>query len=138
MARKENDHGTLLFGQRKERRKRVLNKSSSETLKMVVYPFNATPEVLQDSRNVFAESQKRLLSKKSEDDSSSEKDTVLKEEDISITPGQMGRTHLLTIRGEDVERLEPGEFLNDTIIDFWMKWCVGYLLHAVSLSKIFI
>ena len=105
---------------------------------MVVYPFNATPEVLQYSRNVFAESQKRLLSKKSEDDSSSEKDTVLKEEDISITPGQMGRTHLLTIRGEDVERLEPGEFLNDTIIDFWMKWCVGYLLHAVSLSKIFI
>mmetsp|Transcript_3548 Transcript_3548/g.9364 ORF Transcript_3548/g.9364 Transcript_3548/m.9364 type:complete len:1591 (-) Transcript_3548:489-5261(-) len=33
-----------------------------------------------------------------------------------------GRTHHLTIRSEDVDRLEPGEFLNDTLIDFWMRW----------------
>ena len=23
---------------------------------------------------------------------------------------------------DDMERLEPGEFLNDSLVDFWMKW----------------
>jgi hypothetical protein len=32
------------------------------------------------------------------------------------------RAHYLTIRKEDMDRLEPGEFLNDTLIDFWMEW----------------
>jgi Ulp1 family protease len=36
-----------------------------------------------------------------------------------------GRAHFLTVRVEDYERLEPGEFLNDTLIDFWMQWYVS-------------
>ena len=32
------------------------------------------------------------------------------------------RTHYLTIRQDEMERLEPGEFLNDTLIDFFMRW----------------
>ena len=32
------------------------------------------------------------------------------------------RTHYLTIRQDEIERLEPGEFLNDTLIDFFMRW----------------
>lgn len=32
------------------------------------------------------------------------------------------RTHYITIREDDMERLEPGEFLNDSLVDFWMKW----------------
>ena len=32
------------------------------------------------------------------------------------------RTHYITIREDDIERLEPGEFLNDALVDFWMKW----------------
>lgn len=47
---------------------------------------------------------------------SSEKLTEIQQEAAS------GRTHILTITGEDRERLEPGEFLNDTLIDFWMRW----------------
>lgn len=35
-----------------------------------------------------------------------------------------GRGHYLEIRVEDFDRLEPGEFLNDTLIDFFMKWYV--------------
>jgi Ulp1 family protease len=35
------------------------------------------------------------------------------------------RAHYLTIRQEDFDRLEPGEFLNDTLIDFWMQWYVS-------------
>jgi hypothetical protein len=32
-----------------------------------------------------------------------------------------GRAHFLTVRVEDYVRLEPGVFLNDTLVDFWMK-----------------
>jgi Ulp1 family protease len=32
------------------------------------------------------------------------------------------RGHFLTIREEDLSRLSPGEFLNDTLVDFWMQW----------------
>jgi len=37
-------------------------------------------------------------------------------------PSKLGRDHYITIGKEDVGRLEPGQFLNDTLIDFWMKW----------------
>jgi len=33
-----------------------------------------------------------------------------------------GRAHILTITVEDRDKLNPGEFLNDTLIDFWMRW----------------
>jgi hypothetical protein len=33
-----------------------------------------------------------------------------------------GRDHFLTIDVNDYERLYPGVYLNDTLIDFWMKW----------------
>ena len=32
------------------------------------------------------------------------------------------RAHYLTIRGGDRDRLAPEEYLNDTLIDFWMQW----------------
>lgn len=34
------------------------------------------------------------------------------------------RTHYVTICEEDKERLQPGQFLNDTLVDFWMRWYV--------------
>lgn len=32
------------------------------------------------------------------------------------------RTHFVTIRQNDKERLSPGQFLNDSLVDFWMRW----------------
>ena len=32
------------------------------------------------------------------------------------------RTHFMTIRQDEMERLEQGELLNDTLIDFFMRW----------------
>jgi hypothetical protein len=47
-----------------------------------------------------------------------------------------GRGHYMTIRVGDYERLEPVEYLNDTLIDFWMQWYVR--AHAMrSLIKCF-
>jgi len=33
-----------------------------------------------------------------------------------------GSRHILTITDEDRFRLQPRKYLNDTLIDFWMKW----------------
>ena len=41
--------------------------------------------------------------------------------DITNSKGS-SRTHHITIRQEDKERLCPGEFLNDALVDFWMRW----------------
>ena len=31
-------------------------------------------------------------------------------------------TKYITIRQGDRDRLHPGQFLNDTLVDFWMRW----------------
>jgi hypothetical protein len=45
------------------------------------------------------------------------------------------RAHFLTIHEEDNERLQPGEFLNDTLIDFWMQWYFVWLYVQVPCDK---
>jgi hypothetical protein len=32
------------------------------------------------------------------------------------------RKHFVTLRVEDYQRLDPGEWLNDSLVDFWMQW----------------
>ena len=32
------------------------------------------------------------------------------------------RAHFVTITVEDYDRLDPGEWLNDSLVDFWMQW----------------
>eukprot|EP00523_Entomoneis_sp_CCMP467_P006986 CAMPEP_0168734242 /NCGR_PEP_ID=MMETSP0724-20121128/8709_1 /TAXON_ID=265536 /ORGANISM="Amphiprora sp., Strain CCMP467" /LENGTH=1244 /DNA_ID=CAMNT_0008781333 /DNA_START=148 /DNA_END=3882 /DNA_ORIENTATION=+ len=46
------------------------------------------------------------------------------ENDDSLAHGMKpsGRGHYLTLRVQDYLRLEPTEYLNDTLIDFWMLW----------------
>ena len=39
------------------------------------------------------------------------------------------RAHMVTINVEDYTRLEPGEWLNDSLVDLWMQWCVLYRTH---------
>ena len=40
----------------------------------------------------------------------------------SAPPISSTRTHFMTIREYEMKRLEQGEFLNDTLIDFFMRW----------------
>lgn len=42
--------------------------------------------------------------------------------DPSETKANTTRAHYLEIRVNDFTRLEPREFLNDTLIDFWFQW----------------
>jgi Ulp1 family protease len=32
------------------------------------------------------------------------------------------RAHFVTILVEDYEKLDPGELLNDSLVDLWMQW----------------
>jgi Ulp1 family protease len=66
------------------------------------------------------------------DDANAEENEVDRNPDSSDTSS---RTHYLTIREDDRERLQPGQFLNDTLVDFWMSWCVcltAFLSSIVS------
>jgi hypothetical protein len=36
------------------------------------------------------------------------------------------RAHFVTITVEDYDRLDPGEWLNDSLVDLWMQWYVGF------------
>ena len=44
------------------------------------------------------------------------------------------RRHFLTVQVRDFERLCPGEFLNDTLIDFWFQWYGFCLRFAMILN----
>jgi hypothetical protein len=47
------------------------------------------------------------------------------------------RAHFVTITVEDYDRLEPGEWLNDSLVDLWMQWYVCVWLnfrHILTLT----
>lgn len=44
------------------------------------------------------------------------------DEKQGIVSRKSERRHFLTIQVRDFERLCPGEFLNDTLVDFWIQW----------------
>jgi hypothetical protein len=49
-----------------------------------------------------------------------------------LETNNQGRGHFLTLRVEEYERLEPGVYLNDTLVDFWMKWYVPLARVSVN------
>lgn len=87
---------------------------------ILVYPFEAKPTELDSVAANLIEASGRLS--KTDTTTMFEKKcgTVEEGEDADAVP--IGKTHMVTVRGEDYERLDPYEFLNDSLIDFWMKW----------------
>jgi hypothetical protein len=77
-------------------------------------------------------------------DTSDDSDTAAADADSAEKDDPAGKTksraHFLTIRDEDFDWLQPGEFLNDTLIDFWFQWCVPSVvvhtefIHAPTLA----
>ena len=52
---------------------------------------------------------------------SSTKENV-KDSNDGEAPKVKVRQHYVTLRVEDYERLQPEEWLNDSLVDFWMQW----------------
>jgi hypothetical protein len=100
----------LLKSTRKSRNGTIDDDDSMKNVKddeiMLVFPFPASPDEFDSAATGMKEASVRG--------------------DLNTCPSvyeiSQGKTHMVTIRGEDYKRLVPMEFLNDSLIDFWMKW----------------
>jgi Ulp1 family protease len=86
---------------------------------ILVFPFHAQDTELQSASRGLTEAGGKL--------SSCESSTIFTNDTDASTSAPCknqpaSKVHTITIRGEDYDRLNPGEFLNDTLIDFWISW----------------
>ena len=100
-------------------------KKDSENKLLVVYPFGVDEAILSEAASGLKELGGDLLGIDDMDDTKPPAASAMQgvksdvEDDVK---GKSSRTHYVTIRDDDVERLCPGQFLNDTLVDFWMRW----------------
>jgi len=129
---------SLDSSQRKTRsstRKKSVDASQNRVL--LVYPFTSDMNSLEDAAlGLMEASGAHPHSHIEVDDQQSVSDSIKKTgsnelaaSTVDISKKIRGRNHYLTIRKEDLDRLEPEEFLNDTIIDFWMRWIWRKEIH---------
>jgi len=101
-------------------------KKDSENKLLVVYPFGVDEAVLSEAASGLKELGGDTLGVEnvSAVDNTNQPDDVQMQnssdmEDVKVKSSRM---HYVTIRDEDIERLCPGQFLNDTLVDFFMRW----------------
>ena len=87
------------------------------------FPFNVTHAELEHIASGLSVANGRLSqSSDATSDLSNELEVPTKQEkDLDQTFSNVWK-HSHTVRGEDYERLHPGEYLNDVLIDLWMTW----------------
>ena len=86
---------------------------------LLVYPFDIEDSVLSAAASGLKELGGDLLGL---DRSVVGVRGQLGESNIADGTKKPTRTHYVTIREDDKERLCPGQFLNDTLVDFWKRW----------------
>lgn len=103
-------------------------KKDSENKLLVVYPFGVDEATLDEAASGLTELGGDLLGVEGAEHSASQlvdedtNDPSDGGDDNDGKTGKLTRTHYITIREDDVERLAPGQFLNDSLVDFWMRW----------------
>jgi len=100
-------------------------KRDSENKLLVVYPFGVDEEVLSEAASGLKELGGDSLGVEEavEDKTNQQADVEMQDSsEIEDVKGKSSRMHYVTIRDEDIERLCPGQFLNDTLVDFFMRW----------------
>lgn len=83
---------------------------------VLVFPFQAHEAELNSAAKDLIEASGKL---------SADRDSMFARNPTSASnPAEnpMAKVHTVTIHGEDYDRLVPCEFLNDTLIDFWISW----------------
>jgi len=81
-----------------------------------VYPFDVDEELLREASRGLLELRGDLLGV-----SLSLVDQP-DEDDVTGGTRMPPRTNNVIICEEDYKRLSPGQLLNDTLVDFWMRW----------------
>ena len=97
-------------------------KKDSENKLLVVYPFGVDEAILSEAASGLKELGGDLLGIDDMDDTKPPAASTPCTDVEDDVKGKSSRTHYVTIRDDDVERLCPGQFLNDTLVDFWMRW----------------
>lgn len=96
------------------------NKLDGDNPLCFVFPFEIEEEVLSQLAEGLTELSGNTMGLDVDMDSNEEYSTV--QRDGEKESKKVRRTHYVTIRKDDVERLNPMEFLNDSLVDFWMRW----------------
>jgi Ulp1 family protease len=101
---------------------------------LLVYPFAGDKKEIEMAANNLNEAKANPML---EQESEADETAMTKEPPHSVSPvpgtsddssnarqaiKTKNREHYLTVRVVDYERLDPGDWLNDTLIDFWMQW----------------
>ena len=83
---------------------------------VLVFPFQVSNAELYHASKGMNEAHGKL---------SLDDDTIFQDPDViptSQAENPKRRVHTVTIYGKDYDRLVRNEFLNDTLIDFWLQW----------------
>ena len=103
---------SLFFQSVASARGRKENKDADNKF-LLVYPFGVDEAILREAASGLKELRGDLLRVGSH---STESTTETMQND------SIRRTNYIAIRENDMERLGPGKLLNDTLVDFWMRW----------------
>jgi len=93
-------------------------KKDSENKLLVVYPFGVDEAVLSEAASGLKELGGDSLGVEVVNNDTNQPAGV----DMQDINNDGDNTSDLTIKNEDIERLCPGQFLNDTLVDFFMRW----------------
>jgi hypothetical protein len=97
----------------RSRAQQVSKKKRKESKLLLVYPFEVDEAVLSGSAADLTELGGKLFGLEARPPAKTDRIS-----DNKKPP----RTHYVTICEDDKDRLRPGQFLNDTLVDFWMRW----------------
>lgn len=145
----------LIDDSRKVASSRIAQENHSEFVQgrdseavLLVYPFAGDPKQIEAAAQGLQEPSGKLSTKSGyiSDSSDDEQDTI--DQDISGKPMPSSkdfneekavakvkvRQHYVTIRVKDYERLHPEEWLNDSLVDFWMQWYVPKRKNVIFLA----
>eukprot|EP00934_Nitzschia_sp_Nitz4_P002048 Nitzschia sp. Nitz4//scaffold80_size88189//71589//78338//NITZ4_005093-RA/size88189-processed-gene-0.64-mRNA-1//1//CDS//3329558648//2048//frame0 len=93
---------------------------------LLVYPFAGDPDKIEAAAEGLTEASGALEVGEDNDDSSVASNNVAQASATTTVTSDGSKTrhraHFVTLRVEDYLRLEPREWLNDSLVDFWMQW----------------
>ena len=96
----------------------------AENKLLLVYPFKVDETVLVEASRGLRELGGDTLGVPDAEDNTPETSQPVQNPsaDTEVKKKGSSRVHYVTIREEERDRLAPGQFLNDSLVDFWMRW----------------
>ena len=122
---------SLLANNQEERKWRQRNKfvaGRALDYKLLVFPFVGDPCEIESAAKGLTEAARSTLpgGVPTENSQQQQQTTKVMETDSDNNEDddtkRRHRAHFVTITVEDYDRLDPGEWLNDSLVDFWMQW----------------